>query len=213
MSTVRAGVVAVLIGIAALGAVQHPKSGNERSTGWGAKRHAHSTPKHAGGWTTRNWGNGGRTAERSKTTIERRGNWGFGRPRHSDGGRYRAREAGRRDPERGRYGNRGFWRRDPGNERGAEWRYGRHRDREFGRPGSDVRSGDGWDHERLEDPAFERYRGGGSGERGDGWGLGRSRDRQVGLPEDSGFGRYEEDYEAGRERGERLGLGPHMDRE
>ncbi|WP_440082784.1 hypothetical protein [Streptosporangium sp. LJ11] len=134
MSIVRAGVVAVLIGVAALGAVQHPKSGNERSTGWGAKRPAHSTPKHAGGWTTKNWGNGGRTAERSRTSIERKGNWGFGRPRYSDGGRHRARAAGRGDPGRERGERWGFGRDgDRGFGRDGDRGFGRHRDREFGR--------------------------------------------------------------------------------
>lgn len=192
MSIVRAGVVAVLIGVAALGAVQHPKSGHDRSTGWGAKRPAHSTQKHAGGWTTKNWGNGGRTAQRSETRIERRGNWGLGRPRHSDRGRHRAREA-RRYPEWGRHGNRGFWRRDPGGERGERWRFGRPRGRDSERRGSDTGSDDHWDRERPGDPAFERYGGDGPEERG-GWEPGRSGDREFGRPEGSRFGHYEEEY-------------------
>lgn len=92
MSMMRAGLMAVLVGTAAVGAVQHSKPGHDRSTSWTVKRQGPSAGKHAGRWTTRranqgagrrgwHWGRGNR---RSAGT-EWADNWRDGWSRRSTG--------------------------------------------------------------------------------------------------------------------------------
>lgn len=51
MGVVRAGVMALLIGIAAVGATQHAKPGSDRSKSWVVKRHKDSVHQHPRSWS------------------------------------------------------------------------------------------------------------------------------------------------------------------
>ncbi|MFF4990184.1 hypothetical protein ACFY19_23595 [Streptosporangium saharense] len=194
MSMMRAGLMAVLVGTAAVGAVQHSKPGHDRSTSWTVKRQGPSAGKHAGRWTTRraNQGNGrrgwhwGRGNRRSAGT-EWADNWRSGWSRRSADRNTLRTGGGRGFFEDGVYGGRDgrtsrkwTFERSDGRGRGYGRSGGRGDDR-FSRDGrfwNDNRSrygGRSWNDDRSWSGG--RFRGRGY-ERGDGM----ARERRAVRP-------------------------------
>ncbi|MER7130865.1 hypothetical protein ABT338_18010, partial [Streptosporangium saharense] len=162
MSMMRAGLMAVLVGTAAVGAVQHAKPGHDRSASWTVKRQGSSAGEHAGRRTTRraNQGNGrrgwrwGRDRENRRSAgTEWADNWRSGWSRRS---------AGRNTPRTGGYGDRRAGGRRSFSEDGVYGGRSRAGSRDGVYGGRDGRASRRWTFQRSD---------------GRGRGYGRSADR------------------------------------